>query len=259
MDKQKIWILYICTWQYTTFRKDFYLSAQQYFLRDHKIHYFVFTDANEIFGQDDNDQIHIIPHTHLGRPDATLMRFHTFLWAEDQLKKMDYIFFCNANLEIKQPIWEETLPSLDEWIVVTQHPWFYNKKNNQFTYEKNKKSTAYISQSEWKYYIAWGFNWWTSSNFLEMCKLLSKNIDKDKSQWIVAVWHDESYLNKYILDHNYKLLDPSYLYPEWRRIPFDCKILIRDKSKYIPVDAIKWNKDTLFSKINNIINYILKN
>lgn len=257
MDKKKIWILYICTWEYIIFRKDFYLSAQQYFLKDHEIHYFVFTDSETIYNSDENNSIHIIHHKHLWRPNATLMRFHSFLWAKDRLENMDYLFFCNADLEIKQLIWNEILPNNDE-LIVTQHPWFYNKNNREFTYERNKKSTAYIKQWDGDVYIAWWFNGWTTDSFLKMCKTLSNNIDIDNSHWIIALWHDESHINKYILNHSYKLLDSGYLYPEWNTIPFENKIMIRNKMKmkWFGIQYIfQWRNFSLKEKILLLIKY----
>ncbi|MDR3168432.1 MAG: hypothetical protein LBU27_01340 [Candidatus Peribacteria bacterium] len=48
-----------------------------------------------------------------------------------------------------------------------------------------------------------------------MCKVLAKNTDEDLKNNLVAVRHDESHLNKYIyMNTNYRLLNPSYLYPE---------------------------------------------
>lgn len=85
-----------------------------------------------------------------------------------------------------------------------------------------------------------------------MCKQLRDNIDRDKIKDIVAIWHDESHLNRYCshLEHtDYRLLDPGYLYPEDWNIPFPCKILIREKSKIIDVDHIKNKKYSFLSKI----------
>lgn len=168
---------------------------------------------------------------------------------------MDYLFFFNANLEIQKVIWNEILPK-NEWLLVCQHPWFYNKSNKEFTYERNEKSRAYIKKWNWKVYIAWWFNWWKTKYFLNMCKKLNKNIEIDNYNNIVAKWHDESHINNYILYNNYKLIDPSYLYPEGWHMPFNCKILIRDKSKWINIYNIKWKSGK--NKILNIFILIYK-
>ena len=231
---KKFWILYICTWKYDVFRKDFYESCEKYLLKNTEKHYFVFTDSEQIKTNYKNERIHIIHQENLWWPDNTLKRFHIFLNAEDELKKMDYLYFFNANLEIKKNIFEKDfLPDTDNQLVVCRHPWFYNKENTRFTYDRNPKSTAYIKKWEWEIYVQWALNWWTCNAFLEMCKTLKNDTDIDSKNWIVAHRHDESHLNRYIYDlkqkwlvKKYKVLSPEYLYPEWWDIPFDCKILM---------------------------------
>lgn len=246
----KIGILYICTGLYDVFWEDFYLSAERYLLEWHELYYFVFTDAQEIYDEKNNDRIHRISQPNLPWPDITLMRFHMFYQERERLKWMDYLFFFNSNLEIKQKIWNEILPPKDA-ILVTQHPWFFSKKNTDFSYDRNIHSSAYIKKWDGDVYIAWWLNGWYAENFLEMCKNLSENIDTDTRNWCLARWHDESHINKYILTHKYKLLNPGYLYPEWKKLPFECKVLIRDKRNYSAFGNYyykQWRKISIFTR-----------
>ena len=67
-----------------------------------------------------------------------------------------------------------------------------------------------------------------------MIKCLSKRINIDLENEIIAKWHDESHLNRYIYDYNkerYRILSPAYLYPEGWNIPFEEIITVRDKNK----------------------------
>lgn len=260
---KKFWALYICTWKYDVFRKEFYDSCEKYLLKDweYEKHYFVWTDSDKIKW---NDRIHVFHQGNLWWPDNTLKRFHIFLSQEKELEKMDYLFFFNANLELKTPIWEEILPKEKDVIVVAKHPGFFNKNNLKFSYDRNPKSTAFIKKWEWNYYVQWALNWWTSYSYLKMCKILSRNVDIDNDNWIIALWHDESHLNRYVYDlemdahrEKFMVLPPSYLYPEDRDFSFPCKILIRDKSKYIDVDKIKWNKKLIKDKIRTIYRIII--
>ena len=156
-----------------------------------------------------------------------------------------------------------TPPQCSSWgLTVVKHPYFYNKSVSKFTYDRNPSSKAYIRKWEWSYYFAWGLNWGTSFSFLNMCSVLAKNIDIDRENWIVALWHDESHLNRYIFDLEmnwlsdcYNILPPSYLYPEWFPFSFPCKILVRDKTRYINVDNIKWRNwiQIIIWKMNSFI------
>jgi len=154
----KIGILYICIGKYDIFWKDFYISCEKNLLRGHEKHYFIFTDSNNIFDWENNDKIHIFPQENLGWPDNTLMRFHMFLSQRELLSKMDYLFFFNANIEIKKEIWEEILPK-NEGLVVVKHPWYYNKSTIEFPYDRNLLSMAYIEKWEWDTYVQWALNW----------------------------------------------------------------------------------------------------
>ncbi len=242
---KKFWILYICTWKYDIFRKDFYSSCEKYLLTDWNFekHYFVWTDSDKIKS---NDKIHVIYQKNMGWPDNTLKRFHLFLSQRNELKKMDYLYFFNANIEIKELVNDEILPKFDNQIVVTLHPHYFNKSNVLFTYDRNPKSTAFIKKWEWSFYVAWGLNWGTNHSFLKLCEDMVQRIDIDNSHGVIALWHDESHLNRYIYDlemnaqrWRFILLPPSYLYPEWFDFSFPSKILVRDKSKYIDVWRIK--------------------
>jgi len=61
---------------------------------------------------------------------------------------------------------------------------------------------------------------------------LREAVEEDEKEGVVALWHDESHINKYILSHPYKMLSPAYCYPEDWNLPFEKLILIKDKSKF---------------------------
>ena len=157
--KLKIAILYICTGKYTIFWKDFYKSSQKYFLKKHNKTYFVFTDSKHI-NYEYKKNVKKNFQKKLGWPFDTLMRFDMFLSQKEELKNFDYLFFCNANLLFKKEVKEEILP--DKYahggIVVAQHPGYYNKINDEFPYDRNPLSTAYIPMGEGNVLCAGGFN-----------------------------------------------------------------------------------------------------
>ena len=76
--KTVIGILYICTGPYHLFWKDFYNTFEKKFLPNTEKIYFVFTDAEKIYGEGDK-KIKIYKIKNQPWPLITLLRFNTFL------------------------------------------------------------------------------------------------------------------------------------------------------------------------------------
>lgn len=252
----KIAILYICTGNYNVFWEDFYKSSEEYFLKDYQKEYFVFTDSKNIFCEE-NDMVNKINQENLGWPYNTLMRFSMFKSIEDKLEKFDYVFFFNANIQFIKPIGNEILPK-NEDLVVVQHPGFYKCKKLRLPYERNKESLAYIAKKQGGIYVQGALNGGKSRAFIEMINILAKNVDLDLEKNIVAIWHDESHLNRYIIGKNYKLLHPGYVYPEGWKLPFDKEIITRDKMKWGGHNRLRNNDNINSSIIKNKIKSIYK-
>lgn len=229
-SRSRIAILYICTGKYHVFWDKFYASAQKKLFPHAEKHFFVFSDApRELLARDDMTYIY---QPKLGWPYDTLQRYHMFSRILDRLRQYDYIFFFNANVVFLQEITEDILPTQEEGLLVVQHPGYYAVKPSDFTYERNSRSTAYIPLWKGKYYICGGVNGGTSQAYIKLIQDLVKAIDTDIWHGIVAVWHDESHINKYILDRPHKMLPPSYAVFENANQPFEPKILVLDKCQF---------------------------
>lgn len=251
----RVAILYICTGKYDVFWKEFFDSYEKNFLPNTIKEYFVFTDAEKIYKEDACDRIHKIYQQRLGWPDDTLMRYHMFDTISERLIVFDYIFFMNANCKCVAQISEEELLPVEKDIVVVQHPGAFRKKPRQFTYDRNPRSTAYIKRGEGCYYICGGINGGKAKSYIGLIKELKMNIDIDRKNNIVARWHDESHINHYILEHdNWIMLSPAYCYAEGWKLPYEAKILVRDKSKYFDVDTMKSGR--IIAKLRKIIKSI---
>ena len=74
-----------------------------------------------------------------------------------------------------------------------------------------------------------------------MCKELDRRTEQDIRNGVVPLWHDESQLNRYAAEHtgSYRLLPPTYWYPEGWQMQFEQKIIVRNKSRYFDVAAVK--------------------
>lgn len=249
-------ILYICTGNYIIFWKDFYLSVEKYLLPNYEKHYFVFTDSNPSM---DNyliqDRVHIFEQNKLGWPYDTLMRFNMFSNIKNFLIKFDYIYFFNSNMLLLEPVGEEFLPIDGSGLVATLHPYFYSESKYFYPYDRNKKSLAYIPFGKGKYYFMGGLNGGRSNEYLYLIDSLKSNIQLDLDLGVIAKWHDESHLNRYLVDKDVKILGPEYGYPEDSYLPFKAKFLIRDKNKWGGHNYLRNNEINLVTNNENDNSY----
>ena len=232
----KIAILYIATWRYFEFWPKFYESMEKHFLPQYEKHYYVFTDQNFKNKPDNVTKIYRKWH---GFPDDSLDRYEMFLSIEDQLKKYDYIYFLNANAKVVAYVGEEIFPTKEQGIMVASHPQHYRLQVREwYPYEDNPKSTAYIAPDEGKYYVQGGFIGGRRKDFLKMCHVLDANIRTDKKNGVMAKFHDESHLNRYIIGKNPLIMPPNYIWQycdptlfEYYNAHHMIKIYIRSKYK----------------------------
>ncbi len=83
-----------------------------------------------------------------------------------------------------------------------------------------------------------GFNGGTTTGFKHLIDTITHNTEVDEKNGVMAVWHDESHLNRYLYDKKLLILPPMYGYPENKvgseatHKEFDKthKLLIMDKS-----------------------------
>lgn len=251
---EKAAILYICTGAYVAFWEDFFRSFEENFLPATHKEYYVFTDAPCIYGEADCERVHKIEQENLGWPGNTLFRFKIFRRIESELEHFDYLFFMNANIICQQVVTEQEFLPVKERLLVVQHPGYYADPPYVYAYERRKASRAYIPYWKGKTYVCGGVNGGRADAFLELIRKLDENIDKDYQKGVIASWHDESHINRYILERDdYRLLSPAYCYPEGWDLPFEAKLLLLDKQRKIKLDQSKVSRQKKRPKMSTRI------
>lgn len=255
----KVAILYICTGKYNQFFKDFYESSEKYFLSQKAMKdYYVFTDNMEL---SDAPNVHIFFKKYEGFPMDSLFRFDMFLRVKNEILEHDYAYFFNANMVFVSPVGVEFLPKKVDMTAVI-HPGKYKSWpfSCLYPYERNKKSLAYIApyESDYRYYMG-SLNGGTAKAFIAFAEECSLRTHADYDKGIIAKVHDESHLNKYMRDVHGEGLSTEYAYPEGWNLPFNPKIIIRDKAKVFPdcVDFTKGRKTGLRARLLKAIKMLI--
>lgn len=217
-------ILLVATGKYISYADQFISSSNKYFLSNAKFRkiFYIFTDSTSV-----PDGAIKIYKEFKDFPHPTLTRYHSFCGIEDELKKTDYLFYCDVDMKFVAPVSEEIIGET----MGTIHPGYFASTLSEYPYERNPRSKAFIAEGAGKMYFCGGFNGGRMKSFLKMAKTLRNNIDADLKKGIVARVHDESHLNRYFATNPPKvILSPSYCYPEGLEIPFAPKLVALNKN-----------------------------
>ena len=222
----KIALVNIATNKYINFLPNLYTGADKNFLPDHEVDYILFTNMDfEIKGSKRN--IKKVKIQHREWPYMTLHRYKFFTQANDILSNYDYIFYSDVDMHFVSPVKDEILVRF----LAVQHPGYFKSPKQAFSYERNLRSTAGMKYEDGDFYYAGGFNGGTSKEFLKMSNILDKNIDIDEEEKIIAKWHDESHLNKYLwLNKPERIVSCFYCWPEQFGLNPEVKIVALNKN-----------------------------
>lgn len=233
----KICILTIATNKYIDFVERLLENVEENFLNGHEINCLLFTNHDV----ETSDNIRVCQIDHEPWPMPTLKRFNYFVKEKDWILEHDYCFYLDVDMAIVAKVGDEILSDL----VATMHPYqsFYPKE--QRSYDRNPKSLAYVAPGEEpENYYAGGFNGGSTKRFIEMAEVLADRVTKDLENDVIALWHDESQMNRYLIDNPPTLsLTPSYCYAEEFmqnvEYPYNPKIVALKKNH----NALRGQKD----------------
>jgi GR25 family glycosyltransferase involved in LPS biosynthesis len=240
LSQKIIAICNIATGKYKQYVQNIHRDCHLKFLKCHTLKFFLFTDEPNDFVLNSHEKYeyenYILTKTKEGSdlflykinrkgfPGDTLYRYHYMLKAETELLQCHHIFYMDVDYRVYQHL--STDEFLVDGIVVTRH--LHNitetfRGNHIGSPETRPESTACINKNEkMNYYVCGGFQGGSAQAFINMCHEIKKNIDKDDNNSIMAVYHDESHLNRYVLSHPpTKVLDQAYIYAE-RCLNMDC-------------------------------------
>jgi hypothetical protein len=195
---KKILLNLIATNKYISFLDVICPTMENFFFPGSEITILVHTNLDLPESVGDYKRMKFVKNSieHENWPFTTLKRFHYFLNAKEILLEHDYCFYVDVDSAFIKEIPENLLP--ESGMIGTIHPCLFNGPG---TPDRNPRCTAYIPPGVNNRYFCGGFFGGSSKEFIEMSKKIRDNIDQDLSNGVIAVWHDESHLNRYFLDN----------------------------------------------------------
>lgn len=156
----------------------------------------IFSNMGKLYGLHDPNIYHQIDH--LPWPLITLLRYQYFIRFQSFFQDYDYLYYIDADMLAINSIGPEILGNL----VGCQHPGLWGNPSNQLPFDRNKNSTAYLSSpSDYNKYFFGALQGGKRESFLQMSKILSERINQDLKNNYIALWHDESQMNRYFLEN----------------------------------------------------------
>ena len=134
----------------------------------------------------------------------------------------------DADMIILENVFNNLIDAVREKdIALISHPGFWNRKISPIirlksfltrskltngSWETRPESKAYVEPIFRKSYVCGGI--WLGKNraVFKLIDQLSKSVEIDRNNSIMAVWHDESHLNQWASENDFLLLSPEFCF-----------------------------------------------
>ncbi len=178
--------------------------------------------------------VEIISIPSYGWPEATLLRYKLISNVPEKIFE-GICIYLDADMKIVQKFDETKFQTnTNSMMTFIEHPGYW-RSSNKFEYFRNpeliprdifrklkmgslgawetrRESKAYCDRRSRKRYCCGGIWYGPKIKFLDFIGQMSVNVQTDLDSGIIAIWHDESHLNKWISENSFNLQDPSYCF-----------------------------------------------
>ncbi|KAM5328795.1 histo-blood group ABO system transferase isoform 2-T2 [Glossophaga mutica] len=203
--------------KYVVFLKLFLETAEEHFMVGHRVNYYIFTDrpadVPRVPLREGRRAVVLEVPAARRWQDISMRRMQVISSHCEQrfLREVDFLVCLDVDMRFRDHVGVEILAPLFGVL----HPGFYGATREAFTYERRPQSQAYIPRDQGDFYYLGGFFGGSVPEVRRLTEACHQAMATDRANGIEAVWHDESHLNRYLLDHKpSKVLSPEYLWDE---------------------------------------------
>ncbi|NWW35527.1 BGAT transferase, partial [Panurus biarmicus] len=199
--------------KYWFFIEVFMRSANKYFLAGHPVNFYLFTDNPEKI-----PHLQMAPENHLfvipvqrgpRWQDISASRMaiiSSYIHSQFQYE-VDYLYSMDIDLQLLAHVGVEIIDAL----VATISSWQVTPEPEHRAYETRPEARAAIPEGQGDFHYTASFYGGSVSQVYKLTRACSEGLMEDRENGIEARGHDESHLNKYLLQHKpTRLLSPEY-------------------------------------------------
>jgi hypothetical protein len=208
------------TGPYNSFIPGLWKSLRERAFIEHDVHLFLFSDlaGNASFLPGDPN-VHKRQQSRLGWPFDSLARHFLFLSAKDWFQGMDYLISVDADSVLEGTLNDSVL---GERIAAIQ-AWLYGHSKSYWTLDRRRTvgnapySSSFATDNEATCYFTGNLFGGSYAGFLQLLQEIVDLARRDLESYPrrVALWHDETYLNKALYVHPPTVIwGAHFMYPE---------------------------------------------
>ena len=243
----KVGIIYIAIGEYEKFWDIFYPACQAFFCVDAEKGYELFTDSERLLNLSyPNVTAHKVADNGFIVNVSSKSKFMCGI--DRQMRQYDYIFYLNGNFRFLSPIYTREVISQcpDFTFTALSFKEYLSKPLEELPYDRNPLSGAYIPVGKGERYYQGGFFGGTYRDIMKFNRWAAQTIENDLHNGIIARFHDESYLNRYLIDKNPLTIDNEYAYYPATTYKGNYKAELIDKAAFFGRDKLFDIRDKYF-------------
>lgn len=199
---------------YAKFVRRFLSSAETHFLPGQMVTYYILTDNPRSLEPPvklgPQRHLKVVPITEL--PGWQRLAYRRMALVAEAIRnpiggEVEYLFCADIDQVFVETVGQEILGDL----VATLHPELYGMPRSAFPYETEEDSSACVKEDEGDFYYTSELYGGLVLEMLRLAKACSRLILKDQDNGVVARGLEESYLNRYLINHKPTcVLSPEY-------------------------------------------------